>query len=130
MIACAINGRMQHKLDYSREEVRVLKAILEALTGTGRISFAADQRRRLAIVGKALSPEERKRCCQVVKPGTILGWFLHLAGRKYDSSKAKVGRPRKQKDIRKLVIEMALTNLGWGYPKIPARSPNCDPCAE
>ena len=41
-----------------------------------------------------------------------------MAARKYDSSKAKVGRPRKKKDIRKLVIEMALANLGWGYTKI------------
>jgi transposase len=118
MIACAINERMQDKLDYTQEEVRVLKEILEALTGSGRISFTADQRRRLAIAGKALSPEERKKCCQVVKPGTILGWFRQLAARKYDSSKAKVGRPRKKKDIRKLVIEMALANLGWGYTKI------------
>jgi putative transposase len=41
-----------------------------------------------------------------------------MAAGKYDSSKAKVGRPRKKKDIRKLVIEMALANLGWGYTKI------------
>ena len=39
MIACAINERMQRKLDYTQEEVRVLKEILEALTGTGRIAF-------------------------------------------------------------------------------------------
>jgi transposase len=118
MIACGINERMQRELDYTQEEVRVLKEILAALTGSGRISFTADQRRRLAIASKALSPEERKKCCQIVKPGTILGWFRQTAARKYDSSKAKVGRPRKKKDIRKLVIEMALANLGWGYTKI------------
>jgi putative transposase len=60
MIAYAINERMQRKLDYTQEEVRVLKDILVALTGSQRISFTADQRRRLAVVGKALSPEERK----------------------------------------------------------------------
>ncbi len=120
MIACAINERMQRKLDYTQEDARVLKGILAALIGSGRISFTADQRRRLAIAAKALSPspEERKKCCQIVKPGTILGWFRQMAARKYDSSKAKVGRPRKKKDIRKLVIEMALANLGWGYTKI------------
>ena len=32
MIACAINERMQRKLDYTQEEVRVLKEILAALT--------------------------------------------------------------------------------------------------
>jgi transposase InsO family protein len=118
MIACAINEKMQRKLDYAHEEVRVLKEILAAITGSRRISFAADQRRRLAVAGRALSPEERKKCCQIVKPGTILGWFRQLAARKYDSSRRKVGRPRKRRDIRKLVIEMALANLGWGYTKI------------
>jgi hypothetical protein len=107
MIACAINERMQRKLDYTQEEVRVLKEIVAALTGNGRLSFSADQRRRLAVAGKALSPEERKKCCQIVKPGTILGWFRQMAARKYDSSEIKVGRPRKRKDIRKLVVEMA-----------------------
>jgi hypothetical protein len=81
MIACAINERMQRKLDYTQEEVRVLKEIVAGLTGNGRLSFTTDQRRRLAIAGKALSPEERKKCCQIVKPGTILGWFRQLAAR-------------------------------------------------
>jgi hypothetical protein len=118
MIACAINERMQRKLDYAHEEVRVLKEIVAGLTGNGRLSFTADQRRRLAVAGKALSPEERGKCCQIVKPGTILGWFRQMGARKYDSSESKVGRPRKRKDIRKLVVEMALANLGWGYTKI------------
>jgi putative transposase len=118
MIACAINERMQRKLDYTHEEVRVLKEIVAALTGNGRLSFTADQRRRLAEAGKALSSEERKKCCQIVKPGTILGRVRQLAAQKYDSSKSKIGRPRKRKDIRKLVVDMALANLGWGYTKI------------
>src|ERR1039457_2860167 len=118
MIACAINERMQRKLDYTQEEVRVLKEIVAVLTGNGRLSFTADQRRRLAVAGKAFSPEERKKRCQIVKPRTILGGFRQMAARKYDSSESKVGRPRKRKDIRKLVVEMALANLGWGYTKI------------
>jgi transposase len=118
MIAYAINERMQRKLDYTQEEVRVLKEILVALTGSQRISFTADQRRRLAVVGKALSPEERKKYCQIVKPGTILGWFRHLGKQRYDSSKSKVGRPRKKNDIRKLVVDIALANVDWGYTKI------------
>ena len=111
MIACAINERMQRKLDYTQEEVRVLKDVLKAVTGSDRIVFTADQRRRLAVAGKALSPEERKKCCQIVKPGTLLGWFRQMAAQKYDSSEKNVGRPRKKKDIRKLVIAMALANL-------------------
>ena len=56
MIACAINERMQHKLDYTQEEVRVLKDVLVAIIGSGRISFTTEQRRRLAVAGKALTP--------------------------------------------------------------------------
>jgi hypothetical protein len=36
MIASAINERMQRKLDYTREEVRVLKELLQLVTGSGR----------------------------------------------------------------------------------------------
>jgi transposase len=119
MIACAINERMQRKLDYTQEEVRVLKEVILVATGTGRISFTADQRRRLAVAGKELSPEERRKYCQLVKPATILAWFRQLGARKYDSTEArKLGRPRKARDIRKLVIEMAQANPGWGYTKI------------
>jgi hypothetical protein len=118
MIACAINDRMHRKLDYAQEEIRVLKEAVRAATGSSRISFTADQRRRLAVAGKELTPEERRKYCQLVKPATILAWFRELGARKYDSSGLKLGRPRKARDIRKLVIEMALANEGWGYTKL------------
>ena len=37
-----------------------------------------------------------------------------MAARKYDSSKNKVGRPRKDRDIRNLVIAMTLANMSLG----------------
>ena len=118
MIASAINERLQRRLDYALEEVRVLKEILRAATGKDRISFTPDQRRRLALAGIELTPKERRECCQVIKPRTILTWFRGLAARKHDSSQRKTGRPRKARDIRKLVVRMALENLNWGYTKI------------
>ncbi len=85
-----------------------------------RIEFTADQRRRLAIKGKALTPEEREACCQLVRPDTILKWFRQLAADKYDSSKVRKGpgRPRQPTDIRDLVLKLATENPGWGYTKI------------
>jgi transposase len=68
--------------------------------------------------GKLLTPDERRKCCDLVKPATILAWFRQLAARKYDSSKARRGRPPKPKDVRKLVIKLATENLRWGYTKI------------
>jgi hypothetical protein len=78
MIASAINERMQRKLDYVREEVRVLKEVVLATTGS--------------------------KYCQLVTPATLLAWFRTLGARKYDSSAGrKRGRPRKARGIRKLV---------------------------
>ena len=92
MIATAINERMQRKLDYALAEVEVLKELLKAATGTSRLAFTPDQ--------------------------TVLAWFRRLAAKKYDSSKAKCGRPRKAKDVRALVLKMARENINWGYTKI------------
>ncbi|HXN31193.1 MAG TPA: integrase core domain-containing protein [Polyangiaceae bacterium] len=119
MVAHAINERMARRVDYLHEEVRVLKEALAAATGKIRIDFTAEQRRRLALKGKQLTAEERRACCQIVRPETILAWFRQLAADKYDSSKTrKVGRPRKPSDIRQLVLGMACDNPGWGYTRI------------
>ena len=75
MLAHAINERMARRVEYLQEEVRVLKELLVAETGTTRMAFTTEQRRRLAIKGKALTPEERRASCQIVRPETILKWF-------------------------------------------------------
>jgi putative transposase len=120
MVAYAINERMGRRVEYLQEEVRVLKEALAAATGTTRIAFTREQRRRLALKGKALTPEERRECCQIVRPDTILMWFRQFAAQKYDSSAVprRPGRPRKAHDIRQLVIKLAAENIGWGYTKI------------
>ena len=120
MVAYAINRQMARRIEYLVEEVRVLREVYTETTGRKRISFTDEQRRRLAIKGKALTPQEREDCCQIVRPSTILAWFRQLAAKKYDSSeqRRKLGRPRKHTNIRELVIKLALENLGWGYTKI------------
>jgi hypothetical protein len=118
MVAHAIHERMARRVEYLHEEVRVLKEALAAATGKSRIDFTAEQRRRLALKGKQLTAEERRACCQVVRPETILAWFRQLAADKYDSTETQVGRPRKARDIRQLVLDMARDNPGWGYTKI------------
>ena len=119
MVAYAINERMARRVEYLREEVRVLKEALAAGTDKTRIDFNAEQRRRLALKGKALTAEERRACCQIVRPQTILAWFRQLAAQRYDSSEVrKTGRPRKAADIRDLVLKLARDNRGWGYTRI------------
>ncbi len=81
MVAYAINERMARRLEYLLEEVRVLREVYAETTGQKRIPFTDEQRRRLAIKRKALTPEERVACCQIVRPSTILTWFRQIAPR-------------------------------------------------
>ena len=120
MVAHAINAPMARRLDYLLEEIRVLREAYTEATGRKRIAFTDDQRRRLAIKGKALTRDDRALSCQVVRPETILVWFRRLVAQKYDGSKGRKtpGRPRKGKDIRALVLRLATENAGWGYTKI------------
>ena len=53
---------MALRADYLQEEVRVLKEALAAATGKTRIDLSCEQRRRLALKGKKLTPEERSAC--------------------------------------------------------------------
>ena len=119
MLAYGLNERMVRKVEYLREENRVLKEALQAATGKNQIPLTNEQRRRLATKGKALTPTEREECCQIVRPSTILGWFRKLVAQKYDSSQVrKPGRPRKANAIRDLVLRIAGENPYWGYTKI------------
>src|SRR5512147_983440 len=120
MVAYAINERMARRIDYLLEEVRVLREVYAETTGRKRIPLTDAQRLRLAVKGKALTPDEREECCQVVRPSTILAWFRQLAARKYDSStkRKNPGRPRTPDETRELVIRLARENPGWGYTKI------------
>ena len=79
MVESAINDRLQRKLDYVEAERRILREQLDAATGGKKSSFTADQRRRLVTAGKLLTPDERRKCCHLVKPATILTWFRQLA---------------------------------------------------
>jgi hypothetical protein len=120
MLAHALNEQIARRVEYLQEEVRVLKEVLAARTGRTRMILTRDQRRCLALKGKALTPEDREALCQIVRPESILAWFRHLSAKKHASSAdtRTPGRPRKAGDIRELVIMLATENPGWGYTKI------------
>ena len=93
MFACSINERLQKAVDYKTEDVHVLKEILRSVTHKNRIDFTEAQRRRLARVGKDLTPRERDEHCEIVRPRTILEWFRRIYATKYDSS--RTGRTKR-----------------------------------
>jgi transposase len=57
---------------------------------------------------------------QIVKPDTILVWHRKLVADKFDGStrRKSPGRPRVDKALEDLVVQMAKENRGWGYDRL------------
>jgi transposase InsO family protein len=110
-----INRQQQDVIAYLLEENRVLRAA----HGSHRIRLSDDQRRRLAVKGKALGRRRLADVAGIVTPDTILRWYRLLIAKKYDgSTKRRVGRPSTRPEIGSLVVRMAQENPTWGYTRI------------
>ena len=111
-----LNRRQHLAIDYLLEENRVLRQQL----GGRRLRLTDDQRRRLAVNGKALGRKILDKLANIVTPDTILRWYRQLVAKKYDGSdkRKKPGRPRTAQEIADLVVAMAKSNVGWGYTRI------------
>jgi HTH-like domain len=84
-----------------------------------RTRLSDNQRRRLAVLGKALGRKALTEFCSIVTPDTIMRWHRMLIAKKYDGSGArKPGRPRVMQEIRELVLSFATENRVWGYERI------------
>jgi len=77
-----LNRQQQDVVEYLQEENRVLR---EHLKGR-RIHFTDDQRRRLAVKGKALGRRALMGIEALVTLETILRWYRQLIAKKYDGS--------------------------------------------
>ncbi len=110
-----LNRHQQRILDYLKEENRILKEQL----GRRRPRLTDDQRRRLAVKGKALGRKILSEYASLVTPDTILRWYRKLIARKWDYSQKRrgPGRPRVIDEIRTLALRMAFETR-WGYTRI------------
>ena len=114
-VAGWVNREQLAIIDYLMEQNRVLRE----LHGKRRLRLTDDQRRRLAVKGKALGRRLLRDIGTLVIPDTILWWHRELIARKYHgSAKRGPGRPRVMEEIRALVVRMAIENEGWGYTRI------------
>ena len=77
-----INRQQHDVIEYLLEENRVLRAA----HGSQRISLTDDQRRRLAVKGKALGRRRLADVAGIVTPDTILRWYRRLIANKFDGS--------------------------------------------
>ena len=110
-----MNRQQQDVIAYIQEENRILKSKLRGK----RIRFTDDERRRLAVKGKALGRRVLREVASIVTPDTILAWHRKLVGKKWDYSKRRgPGRPPVKEEIAKLTVRMAQENPSWGYTTI------------
>ena len=110
-----VNRSQRAVIDYLLEENRVLRED----RGRRRLRLTDEQRRRLAVKGRALGRRRLLDVAGIVTPDTILRWHRRLVAAKYDGSKKRgPGRPRSKPDIAALVVMMANENPTWGYTRI------------
>ena len=69
-----VNRRQLAMIDYLKEENLVLRQQL----GGGKLRFTDDQRRRLAVKGRALGRRVLDEIAGLVTPDTILRWMDKL----------------------------------------------------
>ncbi len=107
----------QQIIDFQRTEIDVLKKKL----GKNRSILNDDERRRLAVKGKALERKVLQEIGCLFTPDTILRWHRELVAEKWDYSdrrEKKPGRPPTSEEIAQLVVQMARENPSWGYDRI------------
>ena len=87
---------------------------------TGRLHLSDTERTTLAELGKKLGKQALEEVAKVAKPDTILGWHRKLVAQKFDGSNQRKtqGRPRVDKELEDLVVQMARENRSWGYDRI------------
>ncbi len=90
------------------------------MQGRKRILLTDDQRRVLAVKGKALGRKTLRELTTIVTPDTILRWHRELVAQKWDYSDQRkaVGRPRIRQVIVDLILQFARENPTWGYDRI------------
>lgn len=109
-----LNRHQQAVIDYLIEENRVLK---EQLKGR-RLRLTDEQRRRLAVKGKALGRQLLEEVSTLVTPDTLLAWHRKLIAQKWTYPRKGPGRPRVTQAITDLLLRMAAENDSWGYDRI------------
>lgn len=117
ILAGWVNRHQQAVIEFQSTQIQVM---MEKL-GSKRILLNDDQRRRLAVKGKALGRKLLLEITTIFTPDTILRWHRQLVADKWNYShrrKAKQGRPAVAEDLILLVLRIAQNNSSWGYDRI------------
>jgi putative transposase len=79
-----VNQRQQQIIEFQNTEI---EALLKKL-GKKRVILTDDQRRLLAVKGKALGRKALMELTTIVTPDTILRWHRTLVAQKWDYSES------------------------------------------
>ena len=112
-----LNRQQQAVIDFLLAEAQVLKET----HGKRRIRLSDDQRRRLAIKGKALGRKALQEIATIVTPDTTLRWHRQLVAAKWNYSnrrKPKPGRPPVSDEVTQRILRMAREHPTCGYDRI------------
>ena len=111
-----VHRRQQQIIEFQSSEI----ISLMQCQGKKRILLTDDQRRLLAVKGKALGLKALRELTTIVTPDTILRWHRELVAKKWDHSEKRksVGRPRIRQVIVDLILRFARENATWGYDRI------------
>jgi putative transposase len=110
-----INQALLLQNEYLVAENRILKSQIK-----GRLLLSKEEKATLAEIAHRLGRKALEEVAATAQPDTILGWYRKLIANKFDGSKSRrrVGRPRIDEEIERLVVQMAKENPGWGYDRI------------
>ena len=111
-----VHRRQQQIIEFQNSQI----ISLMQSQGKKRILLTDDQRRLLAVKGKALGRKTLRELTTIVTPDTILRWHRQLVAQKWDHSEKRksVGRPRIRQVIVDLILRFAKENPTWGYDRI------------
>ena len=107
-----VRREQEKQIEYLREESQILREEI----GGSRILLTDDQRRRLAVKGKALGRRQLGEVAIIAQADTILRWHRELVEDAEQRSNAHSGpgRPRIDQEVVDLVLRMARENETWG----------------
>ena len=105
-----VNRQQQAAIEYLKAENEVLKSQLRGR----RLRLTDEERRRLAVKGRALGRKLLAEVASLVTPQTILAWHRRLVALKWTFRRRNVGRPSILQEVRALILELARNDSNWG----------------
>jgi hypothetical protein len=109
-----VNQEHLKVIDYLQDENRTLRKLIKKQ----RIRLPLEDRRRLAVKGRAIGRRKLEEVATIARVDTILGWFRELVAEKWTFPHKRQGRPRTRRNVRELIVSMARENPTWGYTQL------------